>query len=97
MKVGVLAVVAFIMFTTGENSFAQTKAERCAAYARNAAQSRATTTGAVRGAARGAVGGAIAGGNTGRAAAAGALIGGTRKVVQRGRSYQSYYDECMRR
>jgi hypothetical protein len=29
--------------------------------------------------------------------AAGAIIGGTRRAAQRGRSNQSYYDECMRR
>jgi hypothetical protein len=97
MKVNIFAAVALIVFASEGSAFAQTKADRCAAYARNAAQSTPTTTGAARGAARGTVGAAIAGGDAGRGAAAGAIVGGTRRAAQRSRSYQSYYDECMRR
>ena len=75
---------------------AQTKSERCAAYARQAMASTPTTTGVARGAARGAVTGAIFG-DAGRGAAIGAVSGGTRKVVQKNRSYNSYYNECMAR
>jgi hypothetical protein len=73
---------------------AQTKSERCAAYARDAAASRPTTTGIARGAARGAVVGSF-GANAGRGAALGAVVGGTRRTVQKNRSYQYYYDQCM--
>jgi hypothetical protein len=89
-------VAAAALAMTCADAMAQSKSERCAAYARNAAQSTPTTTGVGRGAARGAIGGAF-GGNAGRGAAAGAVIGGTRKVAQRSRSYQSYYSECMSR
>jgi hypothetical protein len=92
-------VLAFLTASTaicGEAA-AQSKADRCAAYARSAAQATPTTTGVARGAARGAVGGAVFGGDAGRGAAAGAVVGGTRRAVQKSRSYQSYYDECMRR
>jgi uncharacterized low-complexity protein len=75
---------------------AQTKSERCASYANNAMRSTPATTGVARGAARGAVGGAITG-NVGRGAATGAAVAGTRKVVQKRRSYNYYYDQCMKR
>jgi len=79
------------------NAVGQTKADQCAAYARQASAGAGTTTGAARGAARGAAGAAIIGGDSGKGAAAGAVVGGARKRVQSNRSYQSYYDECMRR
>jgi len=75
---------------------AQTKSDQCASYARNAMANTPTSTGVVRGAARGTVIGAI-GGNAGRGAAVGAAVGGTRRVVQKNRSYQYYYDSCMSR
>lgn len=97
MKFLVIAVIGLgSMFACGD-AMAQSKAEQCAAYARSAGNARPTTTGAARGAARGAAGAAIFGGDAGRGAAAGAAIGATRRAAQRNRSYQSYYDECMRR
>jgi hypothetical protein len=103
MKLTIFVALAFIAATTCNAALAQTKSERCAAYARNAAASTTTTTGPVRGAVRGAavgvVGGAIAG-NVGRGAGIGAAVGagvGTvRGAAQRGRSYQWYYDDCMK-
>jgi hypothetical protein len=79
------------------NGYAQSKADSCAAYAREAAGSRPTTTGPGRGAARGAAVTALFGGNAGRGAAGGALIGGARRMAQRSRSFDSYYDQCMQR
>ena len=96
MRSIVVAATALLVVSAFDAAWAQSKSERCAAYARNAAASTPTTTGAARGAARGAIGGAIAG-DAGRGAAAGAAIGATRRVAQRSRSYQSYYNECMSR
>lgn len=96
MKLTVLFAFIIVSVISSNNAIAQTKSERCAAYARNAAGSTPTTTGAARGAARGAVIGSI-GGNAGRGAGVGAVVGGTRRVAQRSRSYQSYYDSCMSR
>ena len=97
IKLTMLAVTIFGSVIACDGAMAQSKSEQCAAYARDAAASRPTTTGPGRGAARGAAGAAVFGGDAGRGAAAGAIIGGTRRAVQRGRSNQSYYDECMRR
>jgi hypothetical protein len=94
MKLTVLFAVAVVSIVASNNAIAQTKSERCEAYARNAAGSTPTTTGAARGAARGAVVGSISG-NAGRGAGVGAVVGGTRRVAQRSRSYQSYYNACM--
>jgi uncharacterized membrane protein len=77
-------------------ALAQSKHDRCEAYARDAMASTPTSTGAVRGAARGAVGGAIFG-NAGAGAAAGAVMGTARRANQKSRSYQYYYDQCMAR
>jgi hypothetical protein len=88
--------VAFASVVAWDSAVAQTKAERCDAYARNAAAQTPTTTGVARGAARGAIGGAIFG-DAGRGAAVGAIVGGTRRAVQKSHSYNYYYDECMRR
>jgi hypothetical protein len=55
-----------------------------------------TSSGVVRGAARGTVVGAIAG-NAGTGAAVGAAVGGTRRAIQKNRSYQYYCDRCMSR
>lgn len=90
MKLTVLFAVAIVSIIASNNAIAQTKSERCEAYARNAAGSTPTTTGA----ARGAVVGSISG-NAGRGAGVGAIVGGTRRVAQRSRSYQSYYNACM--
>ena len=97
MKLSVVVAVAFVSVTAFSSAMAQTKSEKCQAYAREAARETPATTGAARGAARGAVGGAIVGGDAGRGAAAGAVVGGTRRMAQKSRSYQSYYDECMKR
>ena len=100
MRIGTgLAAAALILGTaaTPNNAMAQTKADQCATYAKEAAAGAGTTTGAARGAARGAAGAAIIGGDSGKGAAAGAVVGGVRKRTQENRSYQSYYDECMKR
>ena len=91
-----LVAIAGATATPDSAALAQTtKAERCANYAHNAARNTPTSTGVARGAARGALVGSI-GGEAGRGAGIGAVTGGTRKAVQRNRSYQSYYNECMR-
>ena len=104
MKLSIFIAVALAFVATSDAALAQTRAERCSAYARQAARSSPTTTGPLRGAARGAAGGAIGGaiaGNAGRGAGIGAAVGaglGTvRGAAQRNRSYQWYFDECMRR
>ncbi|HUO88571.1 MAG TPA: glycine zipper family protein [Rhizomicrobium sp.] len=88
---GVLCLAAI----SGGDAIARTKSERCADYAHQAMQNTPTSTGVVRGAARGAIIGGIAG-NAGTGAAIGAATGGTRRVIQKNRSYQYYYDSCMR-
>jgi hypothetical protein len=90
-----LAAVLFVVLATGDAAAAQSKSQRCSDYAHQAMQNTATTTGPLRGAARGAIVGGIAG-NAGTGAAIGAGLGTTRKVVQKNRSYQYYYDNCMR-
>jgi hypothetical protein len=104
MKLGILVAAAFATVTLSNAALAQTKEEKCAAYARNAAASTPTTTGVARGAARGAaagaVGGAITGnvgGGAGVGAAVGAGVGMARGAAQKSRSYQYYYDECMKK
>lgn len=77
-------------------ALAQTKRQSCEAYARNAARATPTSTGAVRGAARGAVVGSFSG-NAGQGAAIGAGVGAARRVAQKGRSYNWYYNDCMSR
>jgi hypothetical protein len=96
MKFTVVLVAIVASVITCEWATAQTKSERCAAYAHNSAASTPTTTGVARGAVRGAVVGSF-GANAGRGAAVGAAVGGTRRVVQKNRSYQYYYDQCMAR
>lgn len=91
-----LATAAGALLAVQQPAFAQSKSQRCDAYARNAARATPTTTGVARGAARGAVVGAIAG-DAGRGAAIGAGVGATRRVVQKSRSYSWYYNDCMRR
>ena len=97
MKLMTLCAAALVSLGVCSTAQAQSKSERCAAYAREARMSTPTTTGAGRGAARGAAGAAIFGGDAGRGAAAGAVVGGARRAAQRGRSERAYYDECMRR
>jgi hypothetical protein len=104
MRLSAFVAVAFAFVAASDVAFAQTRAERCSAYARQAARSSPTTTGPLRGAARGAAGGAIGGaiaGNAGRGAGIGAAVGaglGTvRGGAQRSRSYQWYFDRCMSR
>ena len=96
MKFTFLAAVAFASVIAYNDAQAQTKAEQCAAYARDAASHASTSTGAARGAARGAIIGGAAGGEAGSGAAAGALMGGARRRVQKNRAYQSYYNQCMK-
>jgi Glycine-zipper domain len=80
MKLTVFFAVAVASVIAFNNAIAQTKSERWAAYARNAAGSTPTTTGAGRGAARGAIVGSISG-NARRGAGVGAVVGGTRRVA----------------
>jgi len=86
--------LGFLFVAAGNDALAQTKAQRCAAYAQQAMRSTPSTTGPARGAARGAIGGAIVG-NAGAGAAAGAVVGTARRAAQKNRSYQSYYNSCM--
>jgi hypothetical protein len=92
-----IAIASITSILAYSETFAQTKSERCAAYAHDAARSTPTTTGSASGAARGAATAAILGGDAATGAVAGAVIGGTRRAAQRRRSYQAYYNECMRR
>ena len=91
-----LALAACAMLVQGDAAVAATRSQRCEAYAHNMARSAPTRGGPVRGAAAGA---AI--GSFGAAAGAGAVIGAgvgvTRRVAQRSRAYNSYYDRCMGR
>ena len=97
VSTGIGAVLLILGVAAAPNgAMAQTKADQCKTYAQQAAAGAGTTTGAARGAARGAAGAAIIGGDSGKGAAAGAVVGGVRKRVQSNRSYQSYYDECMK-
>jgi len=96
MKIAAIALAASVSLALSFDAQAATKSENCAAYARNATAATPTTTGAARGAARGAVLGGISG-NGGAGAATGAVVGGVRRSAQKHRSYQYYYDECMRR
>jgi hypothetical protein len=95
MKRLILITAALASLAAGVAS-AQTKAERCNAYAHDAMAQTPTSTGPLRGAARGAVGGAIFG-NAGAGAAAGAVVGTARRSNQKTKSYQYYYDSCMSR
>jgi hypothetical protein len=89
------AALLSLAVAAGDGAAAQSKSQRCSDYAHQMTQNTATTTGPLRGAARGAIVGGIAG-NAGTGAAIGAGLGTTRKVVQKNRSYQYYYDNCMR-
>jgi hypothetical protein len=91
-----LAVLAGATAALTFGAQAQTKAQRCEIYARDAARATPTSTGLARGAARGAVVGSISG-NAGRGAATGAAVGGTRRVAQKSRSYNFYFNDCMSR
>ena len=95
MKQMVTIVAAVVALVAGD-AVAQTKSERCNAYAHDAMAQTPTSTGPMRGAARGAVGGAIFG-NAGAGAAAGAVVGTARRSNQKTKSYQYYYDSCMSR
>jgi hypothetical protein len=94
MKLAAGLVAIVLAMIAGGTATAQTKSEQCAAYAHDMAATTPTTTGVARGAVRGAVVGSF-GANAGRGAAVGAAVGGTRRAVQRNRSYQYYYDRCM--
>lgn len=102
MKRQILVALALAGFAV--TAQAQTKAEHCDYYARQATANTPTTTGAgrgaMRGAAVGAIGGAI-GGNAGAGAAigagTGAVVGAVRRNNQKQQSYEYYYDNCMSR
>jgi hypothetical protein len=91
-----LILITVLMSLVAGVASAETKAERCNAYAHDAMAQTPTSTGPLRGAARGAVGGAIFG-NAGAGAAAGAVVGTARRSNQKTKSYQYYYDSCMSR
>lgn len=95
-SITLITVAAIAGITMHAPAMAQTKAQNCEAYARNAARATPTTTGAARGAARGAIVGSISG-DAGRGAAIGAGVGATRRVAQKSRSYSWYYNQCMSR
>lgn len=90
-----LFCAAVIVPLSGQTA-AQTKADRCDIYARNAMAATPTSTGPLRGAARGAVVGGVFG-NAGAGAAGGAVLGTARRAAQKSHSYQYYYDSCMAR
>ncbi len=88
--------------TTGAPTDTQSKADKCKAYATQAAQNSTSSTSAMRGAARGAVidnnngaGGVGSYGNGNNAAAKGAVVGAARKGAQKNNAYQTNYDQCM--
>lgn len=91
-----VAACTLASLIAGSTALAQTRTEQCDLYARGQSQSTPTTSGLARGAIVGAAAGEAFGSGAGRGAAYGAAVGGTRKAAQRGRSYQSYYDRCMR-
>jgi hypothetical protein len=80
----------------GDAAVAATKSQRCETYAHNAARSAPTRGGPVRGALVGAGIGSF-GAAAGAGAAIGAGVGATRRVVQRSRAYNYYYNRCMGR
>ena len=96
LKLTVAAMFCVACVAVGTGAIAQSKSDNCKTWARERQRTQPTTTGAARGAARGAVVGAIAG-DAGRGAGIGAATGATRRMVQKSRSYQSYYNECMAR
>lgn len=96
MKFTTVLVATVLLAVASAPAMAQTKSDRCATYAHDAAASTPTTTGVARGAVRGAVIGSF-GANAGRGAGVGAIVGGSRKAIQKNRSFQYYYDQCMAR
>ena len=91
-----LALALCVPFAQGGSAVAATKAQRCEAYAHNMASSAPTRGGPVRGAVAGAAIGSF-GAVAGAGAAIGAGVGVTRRVVQRSRAYNYYYNRCMGR
>jgi hypothetical protein len=83
-------------FPQGEAAVAATKSQRCEAYAHNMARSAPTRGGPVRGALVGAGIGSFSA-SAGAGAAIGAGVGATRRVLQRSRAYNYYYNRCMGR
>ena len=67
MKFVTLLAVAVASVATFNAALAQSKSEKCAAYARQATAATPTTTGPVRGATRGAAAGAVGGAIAGNA------------------------------
>lgn len=94
-KMIAIAIAGLVVIAAGSSAEASTKQQQCEAYARDATRHTGTTTGVVRGAARGAVAGAVLGGNAAGGARAGAVVGGSRRVAQKARSYSYYYNRCM--
>jgi hypothetical protein len=91
-----LVLAAGFTLPEGDAAVAATRSQRCEAYAHNMARSAPTRGGPVRGAAAGAAIGSF-GAAAGAGAAIGAGVGVTRRVVQRSRAYNYYYDRCMGR
>jgi hypothetical protein len=91
-----LALALCVLIAQGDVAVAATKAQRCEAYAHNMARSAPTRGGPVRGAVAGAAIGSF-GAAAGAGAAIGAGVGMTRRVAQRSRAYNYYYNRCMGR
>ena len=91
-----LALALCVPIAQGDVAVAATKAQRCEAYAHNMARSAPTRGGPVRGAVAGAAIGSF-GAAAGAGAAIGAGVGMTRRVAQRSRAYNYYYNRCMGR
>ena len=96
MATVIAALGACLVLACSTPASAQSKAQRCEAYARDATRATPTRSNAVRGAVGGAVIGSFSG-NAGSGAAIGAGVGATRRVAQKRRSYSWYYNDCMRR
>lgn len=74
----------------------QTKAQKCADYARSAMKSPTTTAaGAAHNAAGGAEGSAIAGGTAAASSAEGTTLGAATGNTPQTSSYQDLYNQCM--
>jgi hypothetical protein len=91
-----LLLAAGFTLPEGDAAAAATKSQRCQTYAHNMARSAPTRGGPVRGALVGAGIGSF-GAAAGAGAAIGAGVGATRRVVQRSRAYNYYYNRCMGR
>jgi hypothetical protein len=93
MKWTVLVSMILVSTLVVGEADARSRSSRCREWARE--QGPRPAGGAVRGAALGAVGGAILG-RPGLGAAAGAGVGAAHAASRRDRSFNYYYNRCMR-